>query len=388
MRLFTVALTLVITSATVSGRLQSLEPPRQISNSGYGAYEVSLARIASGFAAAWYDTRDGHPAIYARLLDSHGVPAGPEIRLTGEGDTAYEADITAAGDELVVAWYGRTPNGGNAARFGMWNHDGTERWVKTLSTENRRGRNPVVRASRNQIFCAWLESDAEGNTDVWASWFNFDGVPLSPPRRVAPAGRTTWNLNATLDDGGNAWIAFDATVGTRSDELFLVRVDMTTSQVTRLTADDGFDSKYPDLAFGDGRVALTWFDERDGNEEVYLLIAPRGELRNGLERRARRVTRTRGESIGAYVAWNGRRFGLSWCDATAGQHDVYFQSFEPGGQALHQPRRLTRNPTSSLVPAIRPAGDGFALAWNEYSPPPRGVHADGGRSEIVFALVR
>ena len=32
-------------------------------------------------AIAWYDTRDGHPEIYARVVDTRGVPAGPEIRL-------------------------------------------------------------------------------------------------------------------------------------------------------------------------------------------------------------------------------------------------------------------------------------------------------------------
>lgn len=361
--------------------------PRQISHSGAGAYEVSLTGVRGGFAAVWYDTRGGRPEIYARLLDDQGQPAGPEQRLTEDSVAAYEADVAAAGDDLVVAWYERTGGGTNAAKLALWSRDGDRLWIKTLSAEGRSGRNPVVRANGEEIFCAWVESGVDGTTEVWAGWFNFDGRPLAPSQRVAPAGRTTWNLNATLDARGDAWIAFDATAGTRSDELFVSRVDKTSSRVTRLTSDDGAPSKYPDLVFGGNRAALTWFDERDGNQEVYLLVGALDELREGVERRARRVTRTRGESIGAYVAWNGLRFGLSWSDDTEGQHEVYFQAFDRAGKPLHQPRRLTQNSTSSLIPAIRPAHDGFALAWNEYTPPPRGVHAEGGRSEIVFLLI-
>ena len=100
-------------------------------------------------------------------------------------------------------------------------------------------------------------------------------------------------------------------------------------------------------------------------------------LRNGIEEAASRVTDTAGESIGAYVDWNGRRFGLAWSDQVeAGRpHD-------PDGY----PQRLTDNPTASLIPAIRGAGLQFALAWNEDLVDARGDHRDGGRSEVVFAF--
>lgn len=208
-----------------------------------------------------------------------------------------------------------------------------------------------------------------------------------PPQRLAPAGRTTWNVNAAIDDQGRAWVVFDAKAGTRSDELFLARVDKTTTQVVRLTADDGAVSKYPDIALSANGAALTWFDERDGNKEVYLFVAPTGDLEEGLERRARRVTNTPGESIGAYVAWNGPHVGLDWCDNTEGQYEIYYQLFDPGGRALSASHRLTYNKSWSLIPAIRPWREGFALVWNEYTRGRRGAHGPDGRSEVMFALV-
>ena len=163
----------------------------------------------------------------------------------------------------------------------------------------RLGRNTVVGIHDDTIFAGWIQDDTETESSVWARWWNVDGRPESMPKRLAPAGRTTWNLNATLDGEGNAWLVFDATAETEADELFLIRTTLDGEPVVRqLTRDDGFASKYPDLALADGRAAVTWFDERDGNQEVYLAVAPTVEIGARLEEVANRVTTTPGHSIG------------------------------------------------------------------------------------------
>ena len=87
------------------------------------------------------------------------------------------------------------------------------------------------------------------------------------------------------------------------------------------------------------------------------------------------------------MAWNGNRVGLAWSDDTEGEAEVYFQAFDATGVALHAAERLTNNPTASLIPAIQPRGDGFAVAWNEDVVAERGDHRSGGRSDIAFATV-
>jgi len=365
--------------------------PHDITRSGYGAYEVGLTPSPGGFAVAWHDTRDGDPEIYSRLLDRRGEPAGPERRLTDGSGRAYEAGIAMLGDNLLVGWSEVTGSRASHAMLGLWSRDGRHLWSKPLALPERISRNPVVRTTGRTIFCAWLAENASRDLEVYAAWFDADGNPVEPAQRVGPAGQTTWNLNATLDDHGVAWVAFDARVGTRADELYVARVDRSSSRVTRVTADDGRASKYPDLAVGGGRLALTWFDERDGNKEIYLFVAREEDLVEGVERRAARMTETPGESIGAYVAWNARRrrFGVAWCDNTEGQYAVYFQSFDERG-ATHEPvRRLTSNRTDSLIPAITATADGFAIAWNEYASGGPDAHEPAdARSEIAFALAQ
>ena len=365
----------------------------EVSEPGGGAYEASLVRLGDGWAVAWHDTRDGHPEIYARFLDLSGQPAGPPRRVTDTPNFSYEPQLAAAGDsELVVAWYAVSPSGASVTHVGAWNlvGDAGPRWTRTLSNLARLGRNVIVRVDDRRLFCAWIEKgDVAGDDAVWAQWLDLDqgGRPLAPPQRLADAGPTTWNLNAAIDGDGRAWVVFDATAGTRTDELFLVGADGGSASPLRLTDDDGVASKYPDLAFGPDTTALTWYDERDGNEEVYLAVAPFRQLRNQFEAHARRVTATAGASIGAYVAWNGGHVGLAWSDDTEGEAEVYFRAFDTTGVALHAADRLTHNPTASLIPAIQPWRDGFALAWNEDVVDERGDHRSDGRSDIVFATV-
>lgn len=373
---------------TTLGTETGAAPARQVSASGAGAYEASMTSFESGMAITWYDTRGDHAELYARVVDAGGVPTGGEIQLTHGQGNAFEPDVAVADGNLVVAWYETGENARSQAMLGGWTREGVQLWTTALSPSGQRGRNPIVRVSGARIFCAWLQAAADGEPDLWARWFDRRGAPLNEPRRIGPAGRTTWNLNGAIDRRGRAWVAFDAKAGTRSEELFLAKIDQTSSVVRQLTTDDGQASKYPDIAFAsDDRVALTWLDMRDGNEEVYLWSASADDMKD-VDKRGRRVTDTAGESIGAYVAWNRNRIGLAWCDNTSGQQEIFFEPFDPAGRPLSPPRRITETPTESLIPAIRASQNGFVLAWNEFTPGPEGAHDSRGRSEIYSTFMK
>lgn len=358
--------------------------PAQISSSVKGAYEAALAPFDDGFVVAWYDTRDGNAEIYTRLLTADGRPLGPERRLTNSPENSYEASVDRLGELMVIAWYDQTANGQQTAKLGAWTRDGAPRWQLTFDAGTR---NPVVRSTATVVFYAWIQAEADGHEAVFAGWWDKDGSPKGMPVRLGPASKTTWNLNASIDAQGAGWVVFDAEVSTRASEVYVARLEGTTATAAvQLTKDDGAPSKYPDLAIGaGGRAALSWQEERDGNVEVYLLTGRLGDLTGEIDGRARRVTNTPGESTGAYIAWNGEQLGLAWSDKTPGQPEVYFEALDATGASRGPARRLTENVTWSLVPAIRPRSDGFALAWNEYKPASVEVHI--GASEVFFTTV-
>jgi hypothetical protein len=366
--------------------------PRQMSASGYGAYEVSMAArpAGAGLDLAWYDTRDGNAEVYTRRLDASAQAVGADRRLTHTQAQSFEPDVVSTADGYVIAWYEKSADGALRAQLGAWSFDGAPRWSQPLGSGARDTRIPVVRASRDGLFAAWVEVEEGDRHVVWGQWRKLDGSAAAEPIRLAPAGPTTWNLNAAIDSRGVPFVVFDALVGTQAQELYLVEAASAGPVVTRLGADDGHSSEYPDIAFSaDDQVALTWFDSRDGNDEVYLAGGSLAELRADLTKHEHRVTDTSGSSIGAYVAWNGARIGLAWSDDTPGQFEIYFRPFAVSGDALGPQKRITDNATSSLIPAIEPWSDGFALAWSEVTPPAAGsAHDPSTRSEVLFTVVR
>ncbi|HEY5623699.1 MAG TPA: hypothetical protein VIV14_08045 [Gammaproteobacteria bacterium] len=360
---------------------------QQLSDSGFGAYEASLTISEDRAAVAWYDNRDGNAEIYARIVDAAGQGIGPEHRLTNDPESSFEADIVVAGEGYAVAWYDVDEAGMRQARLGYFDNDFERRWDVALSPPARDGRIPVLRSFEDRLFCAWLETRADGVVEVRAGWWDFEGRAISGSLVPGPAGATTWNLNAAVDYDGNVYLVYDAAVDTQAEEIFVARVDHGASEFWRISLDDDFASRYPDIAINTGRVALAWFDERDGNEEVYLYAGLLDGVAAEIDASARRITTTPGESIGAYVDWSGDRIGLAWNDDSEGQHEIYFQAFDASGDSLGAAVRVTRNDTDSMIPSIRASGDGFMLAWNEVAPDPRGIHGADTRSEIVATVV-
>jgi hypothetical protein len=359
---------------------------RSISPPEAKAHEVSLALFRDGFALAWHGGEGKHDGIYVRLADARGRARGPAMRITDAARSAYEPDLAAIDDNLIVAWYETDSGGELAAYAARIDAQGARRWQRRLSPAGVNGRNTLVRVARDRIWVAWLQGNAGEDPEVYAAVVDAKSGAVLGSRPLAPASRDTWNLNAATDDAGRLHIVYDARLGTRAKELQRVSYDGDDVQRTMLGADDGFDSQYPDLALQGADAALTWFDQRDGNSEVYLAAGPLTDLDTLVTQNARRVTQTPGASIGAYLAWSGERLGVAWCDDTPGQDEIFLQSFDARAQPLGGPMRMTDNPTESLIPAIRPWREGFALAWTERT---AALEADAsGHAPTVSSVVR
>lgn len=346
------------------------------------AYEVDLASDGHQLSAAWYGEREGHTRIWLQPLRPDGPASVAPIAVTDGEREAYEPDLQFMGGDYVVAWYEKPPGGGwESAWLARIGRTGGERWRRVLPAEGGAGLRPVVRVLGPDIHVAWVRALTDGTAEIWYARYDAEGADTRTPRAIAPASPDTWNLNAAVDGAGRMHVVYDAGIDTRAKELRRVIVDGDSARVEVVTPDDGSDSLYPDIAIAEDRVALTWFDARDGNQEVYLAAGPlAGDLAQDVAQ-ARRVTDTAGHSIGAYVAWNGNRIGLAWTDDSTGHADAYFQAFSasliPEGPA----RVLLTTRDTASIPSIVAAGSGFAIAWNEYAQ----ASGTAGHGEIMIS---
>lgn len=355
------------------------------------AYEVSLGVRGDALSVAWHGGNDGREAIWLQHLDTRDRPVGAPLRLTDGARAAFEPDLQFVDGEPVVAWYEKDDVGALRAWVGRFDATGKARWREPLSPPGGQGRNPVVRVGVDGLHVAWLESPPgaprEAPVEVRTTVLDVAGRRRGDVVVAGLASADTWNLNATLATDGSFYLAYDAHTASRAKELQLARITGSASpQVTPLSADDGFDSTYPDIALNGDLVALTWSDAKDGNSEIYLAVGTMGELATDLARHTRRVTRTPGASIGAYLAWNGPRLLLAWCDDTPGQLEVFRQAFDTRGEPVTPIEQVTRTSTESQIPSVRAAGSGFALAWTERRALP--ATAPAGHSPTASSRVR
>lgn len=356
------------------------------------AHELSLAVDGATSFAAWHGGMDDASAIYVQRIDATGHFSGTPHRISNGKRLAYEPDLILGRNQLVLAWYEKDPATRQlGAQLASASQDGELLWSARLGDPKRTARNPVVRIAGGRIHVAWIEqATTEGpdnRAEVWHQIFSPDGKAETSAARIGEANRDTWNLNATVS-GDRFILVYDAALGTKAHELQMLVLDGRNARHVQLSGDDGKASLYPDLQVdASGNAALTWFDEKDGNREIYLQIAPFDALGISARPGSIRVTHNDGESIGAYAAWNGGIVGLAWSDERAGRRELFTQQFDAKGDALAPSRQLGRSEGRASVPAIRASGSGFLVAWNDYVAPAGNGHGAQSSSQAKLAWV-
>lgn len=344
-----------------------------ISKSGAGAFEAAIAVIDERLFISWYDDRTGNDEIYLQHLGSELETTGSPWQISDSSEASYEPDIAVIGDKLALTWYEKDEQGRLRVMLALWDDKGNRLWQRQMSVWTRNGQRPVIEAHENRVFIAWLEESAEETRErfvIVGGWLGSSGVWLTTPAPLAQASGTTWNLNSAVLPDGRIALIYDAEYETAASELYLTIIRDTEIQVQRISADDAVASKYPDLAVNADTAAITWFDDEDNNNEVYLSVQSLSSIlthpeRLSIEGKRQVIMPGPGDSIGAYLSWQQDVLGLIWNDDSNGAHQVYFQAFDQQGSAVTEVIALTQTNTDSRIPAIVPFRRGFALTWNE-----------------------
>ena len=379
--------------------LSACVTPAQLSSDGGRAYEASIAYISGRPAVAWYGGTLQHEAIFMRHASRAGKPLGPVLQLTDGTQDAYEPSLQELAGDALVAWYeqiGDSRSGGvkqQVVLLARFDAQGKPRWQRQLSADDVRARIPVVRVYGDTIHAAWVEQRTDTVSMIRVASLDARGQWLQEPRDAAVVGSNTWNLNATIGADGVFHVLYDSGTGTAAKELHWLqaRGDRITDQ--RVSADDGKESAYPDISLHGSRVAVTWFDSREGNEEIYLRCvnldasgSPPFDLRldDGI---AVRVSHTPGPSIGAYLTWHGDTVELAWTEISGEQRTLFLQRFDRECKAMGEPRELAGARGAAGIPSLASASDGFAMAWDEQR---RNADAQAphGHSRRISSVVR
>lgn len=264
-------------------------PITPIESSGKG-FEPKVAWGRGGsLLVAWSDERRAERAwdVYARRSPDGGVTWEPEQKLSRfprqkPSDLAVRPEIVTDGQNRYwIVWMGLV---NDRSRFYLSRSvDDGRTWTDPVVVS---GQSESVFAQRllrsgEHLLLVWQDSRT-GKDRIYAATSSDSGITWTDPTQVdhVPANSQFFAgvPTAVLAPDGEAFVAWaDGRNG--RDDIFIARsIDWGRTwgkEDTRLDADDPGTaaSRFPKVARAqDGRIAVVWEDDRNGNEGIYLRL--------------------------------------------------------------------------------------------------------------------
>lgn len=170
----------------------------------------------------------------------------------------------------------------------------------------------------------------------------------------------TWCIAATGNDVHIVW--YDNRDG--NFEIYYKRSTdggMTWGGDVRLTTNTST-SERPSVAASGQMVNVVWHDLRDGNYEIYYKNSTDGGLTWGADTR---LTNDPALSRYASIALAGLDVHIVWDDYRDGNNEIYYKRSSDGGVTWGTDTRLTNDPALSYYPSVAARGLDVHLAWED-----------------------
>lgn len=130
---------------------------------------------------------------------------------------------------------------------------------------------------------------------------------------------------------------------------------------TRLT-NNSFGSGYPTVTVSGPVVHIVWLDERDGNTEIYYKRSTDGGVSWGADVR---LTNALADSWYPSVSVSGPVVHVSWMDFRDGNNEIYYKRSTDAGVNWSVDTRLTNNTAESWDPAVSVSGQVVHIVWED-----------------------
>jgi hypothetical protein len=121
-------------------------------------------------------------------------------------------------------------------------------------------------------------------------------------------------------------------------------------------------SQDPTLVWSGSEYGVSWYDNRDGSGEIYFarVDAAGGKVGSDV-----RVTNDAAYSYSPSLAWTGDGYGVSWYDNRDGNFEIYFARLDALGTKIGSDVRLTNDGAWSYLCSLVWTGSEFGVAWTD-----------------------
>ena len=288
----------------------SWDSDTRLTNNSAISHFPSIAVSGPVVHVVWEEYRDGNGEIYYKRSTDAGVSWGADTRLTNNSSQSLSPSVAVSDSFVHVTWYDLRD--GNSEIYYKRSDDGGLNWGTDMRlTNNTSGSTvPAIAASGTIVHIAW-EEYRHGPAEIYYK---------------------------RSSDGGATW-------GTD----------------TRLT-NNSANSFSPSIATSNSDVNIAWFDHRDGNDEIYSKHSADGGLNWGVDTR---VTTNAAVSNYPSVSVSGSKVHLVWFDERDGNTEIYYNRSTDSGATWGADFRLTNDAARSTDPCAAVSGSNVHVIWTD-----------------------
>ncbi len=353
------------------------EPDRRLTRSSAAAMtSINFARnvAADGCGRVqlvWFENLGGNTEIFTKRSADAGSSWGPALRLTNAPGDSHYPSIAVAGDAVHVVWW--DTRAGVPQIFYKRSGDGGLTWSADAPITNSPApaAYPSVAVWGGSVHVVYVGGDAQSSEVYYVRSLD-DGQTWQPPRRLSDLPDNSWVPTVAVS-GPNVYVAWSDTRHGGSqvsleEEYFVRSTDggATWGPNVRLTFDppgQPANSWAPSLTAAGAFVWLVWFDERDGNFEIYTKRSTDFGVTWSADQR---LTFDSAASARPSVAQVGTSVHVVWFDhRDNGGPEIYTKRSDDLGATWGPDTRLSFATGESAYATVAAAATGVFAVWQD-----------------------
>ena len=292
----------------------------RVTNAPLDSVYPSVAWTGSEYGVAWYDKRDGNYEIYFGKLSASGAKIGSDVRVTDAALDSVYPSLVWTGSGYGLSWFD-SRDGNNEIYFARLDASGAKIGSDVqVTNDSAYSRYPSLVWTGSEYAISWADN-RDGNYEIYFARLDASGAKIGAEVRVTNEITTSMHpsLVWTGSEYGVSW--YDIRDG--NAEIYFARLDASGTKIdsdVRLTNAAGSSSD-PSLVWTGSEYGVSWYDDRDGNAEIYFarLDVSGGKISSDV-----RVTNSVGSSLYPSLAWTGTDYGVFWEDARDSNNEIYF----------------------------------------------------------------
>lgn len=343
-------------------------PVTLTSLAGRTGYEPDLASDGLSVGAVWSDAccpwKKGDWEIYMATLSGAGALLTQPVKLTNAIYWGRRPALSRTKTGYGIAFEDCRSN---RQLDRVWFMGATDKGAKVATEAALTGTSQIAKAPRmvwtgSGYGLVWQDS-RHGVREIYFARLSSTGSKVGSDLRLTSTKGSSVlpEIAWTGKEFGVFWV--DSRDG--NHELYFARVSATGTKIgadIRLTTSAPAETWDPEVIFADGKYAVAYQDEVDGNVEIFFMqVDTAGKAGKPL-----RITKDQGISSQPSLAFNGSHHVLVWRDNRGGVEDIYLARVDKTGAKVGADELLVKTPGNSARPdLVWVKGGSHMMAWQQ-----------------------